>query len=119
MEENNNNLIFKTNSIFGETIILTQEQFKNHIINRHPELISHEDDIKRTIQTPHLVYTSERYPETRKIFIRKTNNNEISNYNNVIVEYLAEEDGVVKTSYYSQDITGGGKCVYFGYENKL
>ena len=119
MEEKNSELIFQVNSVFEETVTLTQEQFENHIINRHPEMKGHENDIQRTIEKPNAVYKSTRYPESRKVFVRKTNNNEISNYNKVVVEYLTQQDATIKTTYYAEDLTGGGECVYINYDNKL
>lgn len=119
MEETNSEIIFKVESLFGETVTLTQEQFEEHIINRHPEMQGHEEDIKRTIKEPNFVYKSSTFPETRKVFVRKTNNNEISNYNNVIVEYKTPKDATVKTTYYAEEITGGVECVYINYKNKI
>lgn len=118
--EEKNSIIFKTSSILGETITLTQENFEQHIVMRHPEMKGHENDIKDTIEEPNLVYKAKRFPETRKHFVRKTNKKEPSNYNNVIVEYTGEDEGPVKTSYYSENIgVGGGENVYLRFENKL
>ena len=117
--EGKNNIVFEATSILGESVILTQENFDNHIIKHHPEMKGHEQDIKSTIENPALVYKAERFPEKRKRFVRKTNKKEISNYNNVIVEYDSEKKGYVKTSYYSEDLVGGGEYVYFNFGNKL
>lgn len=119
MEEKSNNIIFETTSILGDSIIWTQENFENHIVNHHPEMEGHEKDIKNTIENPTLVYKAERFPEKRKHFVRRTNKKEISSYNNVIVEYDTEQSGHVKTSYYSEDLGGGGEYVYLNFGNKL
>ena len=119
MEETNSEIIFKVDNVFGETVTLTQEQFEKHIINRHPEMKGHEKDIQKTIEEPNVVYKSSTFPEKRKIFARRTNNNELSKYNNVIVEYETPNDAIVKTTYYAEEITGGVECVYINYKNKL
>lgn len=119
MENKNTNIIFETESVLNDTVILTQENFINHIVFHHPEMEGHEEDIKETINNPNLVYKAKRFPEKRKQFVRKTNKNEISNYNNVIVEYDSEENGHVKTSYYSENLERGGDYVYVKYGNKI
>lgn len=118
--EEKNSIIFKTSSVLGETITLTQEYFEKHIVAHHPEMKGHENDIKDTIEEPNLVYKAKRFPEKRKHFVRKTNKSEPSNYNNVIVEYTEENEGHIKTSYYSENLgVGGGENVYLKFENKL
>lgn len=67
----------------------------------------------------YLVYKAKRFPETRKHFVRKSNKNEISEYNNVIVEYDADQNGYVKTSYYSENLEMGGDYIYVKYKNKI
>ena len=115
MEEKNREIIFEATSILKDTIIMSQETFDKHIVTRHPEMRGHEQDIKETIEKPNLVYNAKRFPETRKQFVRKTHKNEISEYNNVIVEYDTENNGHVKTSYYSENLERGGDYVYFKY----
>lgn len=107
--------IFEVKSILGETVILTQQDFEKHILAHHPELEGHEKDIKETIESPNIVCKAKRFPTKRKHFARKTNKNEISNYNNVIVEYTSEKTGYVKTSYYSENLERGGDYVYLKY----
>ena len=119
MEKKNNNIVFKTTSALDNIVTMTQETFDEHIVKHHPEMSGHEEDIRETIEKPNLIYKAKRFPEKRKQFVRKTHRNEISEYNNVIVEYDSEEKGYVKTSYYSEDIERGGDCVYFKYENKI
>lgn len=98
-----------------------QEIIKENLnIEKIPSLMEgHEKDIKNTIENPTLVYKAERFPEKRKHFVRRTNKKEISSYNNVIVEYDTEQSGHVKTSYYSEDLGGGGEYVYLNFGNKL
>ena len=87
MENRKTNIIFETTSALKDIVSMTQEQFEEHIVNHHPEMAGHEKDIQETIEKPNLVYKAKRHPDTRKHFVRKTHKNEISEYNNVIVEY--------------------------------
>lgn len=119
MEKIKSNVIFKTTSALKDIVLMTQEQFEEHIVNHHPEMEGHETEIQETIEKPNLIYKAKRYPETRKHFVRKTHKNEISEYNNVIVEYNSENIGEVKTSYYSDNLERGGDYVYVEYKNKL
>ena len=119
MKNNDSKIVFETESVLKETVILTQENFEKHIVSHHPEMEGHEQDIEKTIVNPNLVYKAKRFPETRKHFVRKTNKNEISEYNNVIVEYDADQNGYVKTSYYSENLERGGDYVYVKYKNKI
>lgn len=115
MEGKNKKLIFEATSILNDTVIMDEETFRNHIMMRHPEMTGHENEIKETIEKPNLVYKAKRHPDTRKQFVRKTHKNEISEYNNVIVEYDDDNNGHVKTSYYSENLERGGDYVYFKY----
>lgn len=119
MDNKNNGIIFETESALKDIVVLTQENFVNHILEHHPEMKGHEKDIEETIKNPNLIYKAKRFPKTRKHFVRKTNKNEISEYNNVIVEYDVEQNGHVKTSYYSENLERGGDYVYFKFENKI
>lgn len=119
MENKKINIVFETESVLKETITLTQENFINHIVAHHPEMSGHEKDIEETVKNPNMVYKAKRHPEKRKQFVRKTNKNEISEYNNVIVEYDSEQNGYVKTSYYSENLERGGDYVYIKYGNKI
>ena len=50
------------------------------------------------------------------------NNKEVSEYNNVMIEYNDEtkKSAHVVTSFYSDEIgKGGGDCVYFNYNNNI
>ncbi|MBQ3415616.1 MAG: hypothetical protein IJH39_09820 [Clostridia bacterium] len=119
MENKNNNFVFETESVLNDTVILTQENFLNHIILHHPEMLGHENDIEETVKNPNFIYKAKRFPDIRNHFVRKTNKNEISEYNNVIVEYDSEQNGYVKTSYYSENLERGGDYVYVRYNNKI
>lgn len=123
MEEKNNKLVFETVSAVNNIIVeLTQEKFDKHIVTNHPEMQGHEKEIEQTIKTPTIVYKAKTFPEKRLHFIRKTNRKEISEYNNVIVEYNnnSKTKAHVTTSFYSDDVgKGGGECVYFKYKNSL
>ena len=123
MEEKTNKLIFETESAIDGTIVeLSQEKFDKHIVVNHPEMEGHEKDIERTIQFPTIVYKAKIFPEKRLHYVRKTNKKEISEYNNVIVEYNDSNKtrAHVTTSFYSSELgNGGGECVYFKFNNKL
>lgn len=121
--EEKNRFVFKTvSAINGVTVELTQEKFNNHIVINHPEMQGHEKDIEQTVINPTIVFKAKTFPEKRLHFIRKTNKKEVSQYNNVIVEYNDnnKKDAHVTTSFYSDDIgKGGGECVYFNYNNNI
>ena len=123
MEEKETKLVFETVSAVNEiTVELTMEKFNNHIIVNHPEMQGHEKEIEETIKKPTIVYKAKTFPEKRLHFIRKTNKKEISQYNNVIVEYNDnnKRSAHVTTSFYSDEIgKGGGDCVYFNYNNNI
>lgn len=119
MGDKNSNIVFETESVLKETVTLTQETFLEHIVLRHPEMEGHEKDIEETIKNPNLIRKAKRHPEKRKQFVRKTNKNELSEYNNVIVEYDSEQNGHVKTSYYSENLERGGDYVYIKFGNKI
>ena len=123
MEEKENKLVFETvSAINGITVELTTYKFNNHIVANHPEMKGHEKDIEEAIKKPTIVYKAKTLPDKRLHFIRKTNKNEISQYNNVIVEYNdnSKTSAHVTTSFYSDEIgKGGGDCVYFNYNNNI
>ena len=123
MEEKENKLVFETVSAVNEiTVELTMEKFNNHIIVNHPEMQGKKKEIEETIKKPTIVYKAKTFPEKRLHFIRKTNKKEISQYNNVIVEYNDnnKRSAHVTTSFYSDEIgKGGGDCVYFKYNNNI
>lgn len=123
MEEKKNKLIFEATSAVENIIVeLSQEKFEKHIVLHHPEMQGHEKEIEKTVQTPTIVYKAKTFPEKRLHFIRKTNKKEISEYNNVIVEYNDNNKtrAHVTTSFYSSELgNGGGECVYFKYNNEL
>ncbi len=123
MEEKTNKLIFETESAIDGTIVeLSQEKFDKHIVANHPEMKGHERDIEKTIQFPTIVYRAKIFPDKRFHFIRKTNRKEVSEYNNVIVEYndSNKKRAHVTTSFYSSELgNGGGECVYINYNNKI
>ena len=121
--EEKNKLIFEVVSAVDDVVVeLTEKKFKEHIIVEHPEMIGHEKDIEETIKTPTMVYPAKSFPEKRIHFVRKTHKNEISNYNNVIVEYNddSKERAHVTTSFYSENLgKGGGQYVYFKFKNNI
>ena len=119
MGKKESKIVFETTSVFKDIVKMTQDTFEKHIVVHHPEMQGHENDIKETIQCPTVVYKAKRFPDKRKQFVRKTHKNEFSKYNNVIVEYDTEQNGYVKTSYYSEDLERGGDYVYIKYENKI
>lgn len=120
MEPNKSNILFSAISPLNNVkVILTQNRFDEHIAVNHPEMKGHEKDIKETIERPNAIYEAKRFPEKRKHYIRKTHKNEISEYNNVIIEYDTEQNAHVTTSYYSEELEGGGNYVYFNFNNKL
>lgn len=124
MEEQNNKLIFKVESALnGIPVELTQKKFDEHIVVNHPEMKGHEKDIEKTIVQPTIIRQAKIKPRKRYEFIRKVmNNKEVSEYNNVMIEYNDEtkKSAHVVTSFYSDEIgKGGGDCVYFNYNNNI
>lgn len=120
MNNDGKDVLFETASPMDEIKVrLTQDRFYNHIIVDHPEMKGHEKDIQETIEKPNIIQIAKRFPEKRRHFMRKTHKNELSVYNNVIVEIDTEQTAHVTTSFYSEDIGGGGDYVYFKYDNKV
>lgn len=123
MKNNDDKLVFKTISAYNDTVVeLTQKKFDEHILKHHPEMKGHEKDIEQTVKEPNIIYQAKTFPEKRLHFFRRTNKNEPSKYNNVIVEYddNKKEKAHVTTTFYSDNMgKGGGECVYFKYNNNI
>lgn len=103
-------------------IVFSPEQAKLTSIMLNKAIEEYEKEIEETIKKPTIVYKAKTFPEKRLHFIRKTNKKEISQYNNVIVEYNDnnKRSAHVTTSFYSDEIgKGGGDCVYFNYNNNI
>lgn len=99
--------IFETTDVFNKKVVLYEDDYKNHILVGHPEMTDIEE-IRKTVETPNLVYKSKNF-ENRKIFFKLGANKKYKNvYTKAIVEYN-DNEAKITTSFLSSDIQGVGE----------
>src|SRR5690348_76444 len=63
--------IFDTTDILGKKVLLTTEQYNQHIVPRHPEMKGNGEALKETIEDPHVIIKSKQNPD-RWLYIGKS-----------------------------------------------
>ena len=101
------NVVFKAIDIFGDTVQLLEEQWTNHIMVRHPEVMPFLEFIAEAIQIPDCVFTSDIELHS-KIFYKRGPVG--TSYENLFLKVIVRYQNVpafIVTSYFSGTITGG------------
>lgn len=119
---NTQKFLFDTTDPRGYRVVLSSEQYNNHILssvdhNPHNEFTP--EEIKECIEQPEIIYQSESVP-SRDLYFGRTSNT----YPNLFLKTVVAMDeemktGEVVTAHLSKDLSRGKELKYVNYRSKL
>lgn len=94
----------------GKTVILSIEQWENHILDEHQDMIDELPEIENTIKNPYLgLIFSDVLKDYRNIYYRKQNE---SYYIKVVVDFAVDGVGAIVTAFRADSCKKGEKLIW-------
>jgi len=110
-------VIFTTTDPLGSSITLNKPTWDKHIVSGHPEMQGNEKAVQKVIEEPEAIYRSTKSPDADVFYAKSHESTFPSLFTRVIVGYVGENKGVVKTAFFTKKIDDVKKGE-LKYENK-
>lgn len=117
-----NKLLFETDDPRGYHIVLSSDQYYNHIIstidhNAHTEFTP--DEIKECVEEPDVIYQSERIPSSDLYFGKSSATYPELFLRTAVAIDPEDKTGEVMTAHLTKKLSGGKDLRYVNYKSKL